>query len=553
MPLRVIVWEIPYIIRPVHYLTRILLLMMTRPALLLFAGCLLSLLSWGQSQTPNQPNIILIMADDLGFSDLGCYGSEIQTPNLDRLAREGLRMTQFYNTAKCTQSRAMMLSGLYHQQTDNLTRRDNNVTLAEVLRTAGYRTIMSGKWHLGNWESERDVPNNRGFDRYFGFLNGASNFFTGRDYGSDQNYMRLDTAVYEAPNDFYTTDQFTDFAIEEVAQAARQNRPFFLYLAHNAPHYPLQAPEENIEKYRGKYAMGWDSLRQKRYRRMQQLKIIDPRWPLSPRDTLAPAWASLKTAQQQKEQALMEVYAAMIDRLDQQIGRLLDQLDASGVADNTLIMFLSDNGGCPFDANRGPLKPPGPASSSRTYDTEWAQVSNTPFRRYKQWIHEGGIATPMIVRWPGEIDANTLSSVPGQILDLMPTLLEAAGAAYPRQFKDRTLLPAEGVSLLPSWRGDTLRRERPMFWEYEGSRAVREGDWKLVGERGRPWELYNLQEDRTEMDNQIDQNAQRARKMINEYNRWAQRTGGRTTEAAMQMPVNQQDRYLYEDEVRERP
>ncbi len=494
------------------------------------------------------------MADDLGFSDLGCYGSEIQTPNLDRLAREGLRMTQFYNTAKCTQSRAMMLSGLHHQQTDDLTRRDNNVTLAEVLQTAGYRTIMSGKWHLGNWKDEQDVPNNRGFDCYFGFLNGASNFFTGRDYGSGQNYMRLDTAVYKAPDDFYTTDRFTDFAIEEVAQAARQNQPFFLYLAHNAPHYPLQAPEENIEKYRGKYAMGWDSLRQQRYRRMQRLKLIDPRWLLSPRDSLAPAWASVPTAQQQKEQNLMEVYAAMIDRLDQQIGRLLDQLDTSGVAGNTLIMFLSDNGGCPFDANHAPLTPPGPASSSRTYDTEWAQVSNTPFRRYKQWIHEGGIATPMIVRWPGEIAANTLSSAPGQILDLMPTLLDAAGVAYPRQFEERTLLPTEGVSLLSSWRGDSLRREQPMFWEYMGSRAVREGDWKLVGERGRAWELYNLREDRTEMNNLVDDNAQRAETMISKYDRWAQRIGGRTTEAAVQMPVNRQDRYLYEDEkLKEQP
>ena len=528
--------------------------MTTRFILLLSAGCLLSLFSRGQSQPPNQPNIILIMADDLGFSDLGCYGSEIQTPNLDRLAREGLRMTQFYNTAKCTQSRAMMLSGLHHQQTSNLTRRANNVTLAEVLQAAGYRTIMSGKWHLGNWKSEQDVPNNRGFDRYFGFLNGASNFFTGRDYGSGQNYMRLDTAVYEAPGDFYTTDRFTDFAIEEVAQAARQNQPFFLYLAHNAPHYPLQAPEEDIKKYRGKYAMGWDSLRQQRYRRMQRLKLIDPRWPLSPRDSLAPAWASVPTAQQQKEQNLMEVYAAMIDRLDQQIGRLLDQLDTSGVAGNTLIMFLSDNGGCPFDANHAPLKPPGSASSARTYDTEWAQVSNTPFRRYKQWIHEGGIATPMIVRWPGEIAANTLSSAPGQILDLMPTLLEAAGATYPQRFGDRALLPTEGVSLLASWRGDTLRREQPMFWEYQGSRAVREGDWKLVGERGRAWELYNLREDRTEMNNLVDDNAQRAETMISKYDRWAQRIGGRTTEAAVQLPVNRQDRYLYEDEkLKEQP
>ena len=517
------------------------------------AGCVLLLFLAGcqSKMVEQQPNIILIMCDDMGFSDLGCYGSEIQTPNLDRLAAEGLRMTQFYNTAKCTESRAIMLSGLYHQQTDELSRRDNNITIAEALQAAGYQTMMSGKWHLGNWQEERDTPNRRGFDRYFGFLNGAINFYTGKDYGSGQNYMRLDSAVYEVPDDFYATDQFTDFAVEEVAQAARNDEPFFLYLAYNAPHYPLQAPEENIRKYRGTYTIGWDSLRQQRYQRMQQLGLIDQQWPLTPRDTLAPTWSSLAAEQQQEEQALMEVYAGMIDRLDQQIGRLLDQLDASGIADNTLIMFLSDNGGCPFDANRAPNAAPGPVTGLRTYDTEWAQASNTPFRKYKQWIHEGGISTPMIVRWPGKVEPNTLSSLPGQILDLMPTLLEAAGTTYPQQFQGRTLLPAEGVSLLSAWQGDTLVRDQPMFWEYRGSRAVRTGDWKLVGERGGPWELYNLQEDRTEMNNLITQFPERAEQMIAQYDTWAQRIGGRTTEEAMQMPLNQQDRYLYEEEKEE--
>ena len=509
--------------------------------LLFFGGC--------QSKgIDSRPNIVLIMSDDLGFSDLGCYGSEIQTPHLDRLAAQGLRMTQFYNTAKCTQSRAMMLSGLYHQQTDDLTRRDNNVTLAEVLREAGYRTIMSGKWHLGHWQDERDTPNNRGFDRFFGFLNGAVDFYTGLDYGSGVNYLRLDSSVYEAPPGFYTTDGFTDFAVQEIARAASEEQPFFLYLAHNAPHFPLQAPEENVRKYQGRYAAGWDRLRQERHQRMLQLGVVQPQWPLAPRDTLTPAWSGLTATQQQDEQKLMEVYAGMIDRLDQQIGRLLDQLEASGVADNTLVMFLSDNGGCPFDANHTPNLDPGPPSSGRTYDTEWAQVSNTPFRRYKQWIHEGGIATPMIVRWPGQVTANSMSAVPGQLLDLMPTLLAAASAVYPQQYQDRVVLPAEGVNLLPVWQGDTANRPQPLFWEYEGSRAMRDGDWKLVGERGGPWELYNLREDRTELDNRITELPDRAQQMMEQYNAWAQRVGARTSEEAMRMPINQQDRYLYEGE-----
>ena len=513
---------------------------------LLFAGLILSACSG--TQVDRRPNIVLILCDDMGFSDLRCYGSEIQTPHLDRLAAEGLRMTQFYNTAKCTQSRAMMLSGLHYQQTDELTRSDNNVTLAEVLRTAGYQTIMSGKWHLGRWTEEQGTPTQRGFDHYFGFLGGAINFYTGLDYATGRNFMREDTSVYTVPSDFYATDQFTDFAIQEVAQAAQHDAPFFLYLAYNAPHFPLQVPEENSQKYQGHYGGGWDSLRQVRYRRMQHLGLIEERWSLAPRDTLVPAWTSLSPQQQQEEQALMEVYAGMIDRLDQQIGRLLDQLETLGVADNTLVMFMSDNGGCPFDANRTPTVAPGPVSSLRAYDTEWAQVSNTPFRKYKQWIHEGGITTPMIIRWPTQVMSNTISSEPGTFLDMMPTLLEAAGTAYPAAFENRSLLPPEGISLLPLWRNDTLRRQRPMFWEFWGSRAVRDGDWKLVAERGGPWELYNLREDRTESTNLMNERPARAKRMVTQYDEWAQRVGALTAEESRQRPLNQQDRYLYEEE-----
>ena len=515
----------------------------------LMSACLLLMLTGCYSkQADTRPNIVLIMADDMGYSDLGSYGSEIQTPNLDRLANEGMRMTQFYNTAKCTETRATMLTGLYFQQSDNLLQSDNNVTLAEVLKEGGYQTIMSGKWHLGNWEEEVDTPNKRGFDHYFGFLCGAVNFFTGLDYGTNRNYMRLDQEVYEVPEDFYSTDAFTDYALNQVSEASQQEDPFFLYLAYNAPHYPLQAPEENIQKYRGRYQMGWDKLREQRLEKMRTLGLIDDQWQLSVRDTLAPSWESLSEDEQREEQQLMEVYAGMVDRLDQQVGRLLNRLDSLGIADNTLVMFLSDNGGCPFDANRTPNLAPGPAESLRTYDTEWAQASNTPFRKYKQWIHEGGIATPMIIRWPDHISPNSLNEQPGQILDLMPTLMEITGASYPQEYQGHNVLPMEGVSLLPIWQGNTLKRERPLFWEYRGSRALRDGDWKMVGERGGPWELYNLAEDRTEMNNLIDQYPDRAAQMMKVFDEQAERIGANTTEEALAMPLNQQDRYLYEEE-----
>ncbi|MEK6479731.1 arylsulfatase [Catalinimonas sp. 4WD22] len=517
-------------------------------SLLIWSGCS-SLKEEATATTASEkPNIILIMADDMGYSDLGCYGSEINTPNLDRLAAEGMRMTQFYNTAKCTETRATLLTGLYHQQTDNLNRTDNNVTLAEVLREGGYQTILSGKWHLGHWQEERDTPNQRGFDHYFGFLCGAIDFFTGLDYGSGVNYMRKDTVEYEAPEDFYATDAFTEYAIEEVSQASQNEHPFFLYLAYNAPHYPLQVHDEYIQKYEGIYDIGWDSLRTARYQRMQEMGIVHADWALTPRDSIAPAWASLSPAQKEEEQLLMATYAGMIDRLDQQIGLLLDQLDKLGIAENTLVMFMSDNGGCPYDANRTPNVAPGPEESARTYDTEWAQASNTPFRKYKQWIHEGGISSPMIIRWPEKVEANTFSDSPGQIVDIMPTLIEVAGTTYPQGYQGRNLLPPEGMSLLPIFEGNSLSREKPMFWEYRGSRAIREGDWKLVGERGRGWELYDLSQDRSEMNDLSAQYPERVSAMISKYDQWAERIGGKTTEEAIEMPVNQQDRYLYEDE-----
>ncbi len=497
----------------------------------------------GEIEGDERPNILLIMADDMGFSDIGCYGGEINTPNLDKLAEEGMRFTQFYNIAKSSPTRAELLTGLYHQQV-NLSKSNNNVTLAEVLKSAGYSTLMSGKWHLGN------RPVARGFDRYFGFLSGAINFFTGEDYATGKNLMRLGRKPYDVPDDFYSTDAFTDYALQFLNERD-EDKPFFLYLGHNAPHFPLQVPQEEIDKYRGRYSMGWDKLRQKRYQRMKKLGIIKPKWDLSERDPIVPPWEYLSQEEKAEEQLLMATYAAMIDRMDQQIGRLMDYLDQQGIADNTIVIFLSDNGACPYDHNyRTPSLMPGPAEAYRTYDSEWANVSNTPFRLYKKWVHEGGISTPLIVRWPGVVEPGSITRKPAQLIDIMPTLLEAAGTSYPDTYKGHSILPMEGKSLMPLLKGNEYTPRQPMFWIYDGHRAVRKDQWKLVGERGKPWELYNIQKDRTEMNDMAEEHPTLVQELETLYNRWAERTGASTNAEAIKMEPHTQDRYFDYDRER---
>jgi arylsulfatase len=497
---------------------------------------------------PSRPNIVLIMVDDMGFSDLGCYGSEISTPHLDKLASEGTLMTQFYNTAKCTESRSILLSGLYHQQTNNLRRSDNNLTIAELLKSAGYRTIMSGKWHVGDWHQESNTPNERGFDEYFGFLAGAIDFYTGLDFATGVNFMRRNREVYRAGEGFYSTRDFTDFAIAQIDSSLETSQPFFLYLGHNAPHFPLQVPQAYIDKYRNTYMLGWDSLRKQRLARMQQLGMVEESWQLSPRDSLAPAWESLSPDEKAEEDLLMGTYAGMIDYLDEQIGRLTDYLEQRGIAEETLVVFLSDNGGCPYDFNRIPDMPPGPALSKRSYDTEWAQVSNTPFRNYKQWIHEGGIATPMIVKWPGVVEAGRIDHEAAQILDLLPTLLDAADVTFPDSLPDKRLLLPEGQSILALLSGADWQREKPLFWEYRGSRAIRDGRWKLVGERGGPWELYDLEQDRSETTDLAARHPEKCEEMRLLYEAWAARVGASSSAEAEKMPLNRQDRYFFPEE-----
>ncbi|MEP0842875.1 MAG: arylsulfatase [Phycisphaerae bacterium] len=488
-----------------------------------------------QTTPPRRPNIILIMADDMGFSDLGCYGSEIATPNLDRLAGGGLRFTQFYNTARCCPTRAALLTGLYAHQAGvghMVSSRpqpgyrgflnEKCVTLAEALKQGGYRTYMAGKWHVG--EQRPHWPVDRGFERYFGLVSGGSNYFR-RD---PERIMARDDQPYEPPAEgFYMTDAFTDAAIGFI-QEHDGRQPFFLYLAYTAPHWPLHALPADIERYKGKYLKGWDVLRAERHARQIEMGLVDKRWLLTPRPVgrNTPAWADVPEAQRAAWDLKMAVYAAQIDRMDQNIGRLLQTLAASGHDQNTLILFLSDNGGCAESIDRGkPGEPPGGKDSFLSYGVAWANASNTPFRLYKHWVHEGGIATPLIAHWPGVIKPGGITDQVGHVIDLMATCLDAARVEYPKTYAGREIAPLEGKSLVPVFEGRRREGHAYLFWEHEGNRAVRQGQWKLVAQHGKPWELYDLQADRTELNDLADQHPQRVKEMAAQYEAWARRAG----------------------------
>ena len=445
------------------------------------------------AQADERPNIILIMADDLGFSDLGCYGSEIETPNLDALAAGGLRFTQFYNTAKCHSSRVSLLTGLYCDQAGGA-KLSRGATIAEVLSDAGYFTAMVGKWHLSK------QPTDFGFDRYWGHLSGATNFFTG------DGTFRLNGEEWKVPetlNDrpFYTTDANIDFALEFLDEAGKGDKPFLLYTAFNAPHYPLQAPEQAVQKYDGRYDCGWDQLRIQRHRRQLDSGLLPAKWQLSPRPDHVPAWDSLSDEERQWEADRMEVFAAMVDVVDQNVGRLVSSLKARGIFDNTLILFCSDNGACPFERTRGRYLKPWDPKSYWTYDASWAHAGNTPFRLYKQNQHEGGISSPLIVHWPEGLKtaSGSITRQPGHLIDFMATFIELSGATYPEQIGDRQIDPLQGKSLLPIFRGETRQPHETLYFHFGTDRALRQGPWKLVSAKLGKWELYNLDEDRTEL------------------------------------------------------
>ena len=515
-----------------------------------------------------RPNVVLIMVDDMGFADLGCYGGEIETPNIDGLAAGGVRFSQFTNGARCCPTRASLLTGLHPHQTGigHMTNPPNRkrpaeptayqgylnrrcATIAELLKPAGYATLMAGKWHLGFHHQDR-WPRQRGFDRYFGCIAGATRFFL----PEHPRGMTLDNTAIDKPESttdepFYTTDAFTDYAIRFVrAHTGSEravgeledlsSRPFFLYLAYTAPHWPLQAFEDDIARYRGKYKIGWDKLRQQRYQRQIEIGLIKPEWKLSPRPAEVPAWDSLNEQQQDEMDLKMAVYAAMVDRVDQNIGKLVASLKKQKLFDDTLILFLSDNGACHEGGilGRGEFRDVERRNrqAANSYGEAWANAGSTPFRLYKSNAHQGGSATPLIAHWPKGIGPRKeWQDTPGHITDIVPTLLELAGANYPETMHGNPLPPLEGKSLVPAFAGEAIPRERPIGLEHQGNAFVLKGDWKLVGKGhiGREqadkegWQLYNLADDRTELNNLSSSHPEERDAMIKEWNAWAGRVG----------------------------
>ena len=539
--------------------------------LFLASGCLLG----GPSATaaPAKPNILLILADDLGWSDIGCYGGEIQTPNLDALAKGGVRFTQFYNSARCCPTRASLLTGLYPHQAGvgsmtadrgpqfpgyRGTLQPSTVTLAEVLRDAGYRTYMVGKWHLRN--DKTDVkPTDRGFDEFYGMLGGYNSCWQEQPFYTRWPAGRTPRAYTSAkgdqPGTFYSTDAFADYALDFIGEARQEAKPFFLYLAFKAPHFPLHAPEADIAKYEAMYfAKGWDAIRKERLARQKDLGLVPKDLALTPRSGVPPkshakpspyagkdnpAWSSLPEDRRRDLARRMAVYAAMVDRLDIAVGRVVKDLEQHGQLDNTLILFLSDNGACwewdplGFDVSSSPknvlhtgddLKTVGGPVSYISYGSAWANAGNTPWRLYKHFSHEGGIRTPMIVHWPAGMEARgEFRPQTGHIIDVMPTLVAVSGAKYPAERNGVKVQPMEGRSLLPALVNQPISRAAPLFFEHEGSRAVRDGQWKLVSLSGDAWELYDLEADPTEMNNLITQQPARAKELTQQWEAWARR------------------------------
>jgi arylsulfatase len=520
------------------------------------------------AQRPARPNIILVLADDLGFSDLGCYGSEIATPNLDKLAATGLRFTQFYTTPRCCPTRASLLTGVYpHQAGVGAMMEDRGIpgyrgqlsdhclTIAEELRLAGYHTAMAGKWHVCHihfdgkrqlnfesdtpfWDNKSNWPLQRGFDDYFGGIHGVTSYY------DPFALVRGNTPIRAEGTNFYYTDAITDAAVADVEKYYGGDEPFFLYVAYSAPHWPLQAPAEEIAKYRQRYMAGWDVIRTNRYQRQIALGLIDKSWPMSPRDERVSAWENVHDKEWEANR--MATYAAMVEHMDRGIGRILAKLKDKGIDKNTLVLFFSDNGGCaeliqpdwydvpgktrdgrPVHVGNGDHTVfAGPDDVWQSYGVPWANVSDTPFRLYKHFVHEGGIATPFIVSWPAVIQQHgTITRSLGHVTDLMATFLEVAGARHPSSYQGRRILPLEGESLLPLLKGRQRHDRSPIFWEHEGNRAVRSGKWKLVSRYPHDWELYDMESDRTELHDVSAQHSDKVKELSSLYERWAQRCG----------------------------
>jgi arylsulfatase A-like enzyme len=495
----------------------------------------------GQSE---KPNIVLILADDLGFSDLGSFGSEIKTTNLDKLAANGLRLTQFYNSGRCCPSRASLLTGLYPHQAgvgDMVQDKgsaayqgylnENSVTIAQLLKTAGYHTIVSGKWHVGLVPSA--LAHNRGFDHSFTLQNNGSSYFNSEPIYNDGRkvtFLLDGKEIQRQESSKYLTQAITDFAVQSLDKVKDDINPFFLYLAYNAPHWPIQALPEDIARYKGKYLQGWDSVRAARFQKQKELGIISKEWTLSERYENAPDWSSLSPAEKEHWDTRMAIYAAMVDRMDHCIGEVLEKLKQLKKDENTLILFISDNGGSgdtvkQWDYVTQKNGEPGSVASIDSYDPPWGNVSNTPFKLFKKNTHEGGVASPFIAYFPGTLKPGTISHQVAHLTDIMPTFLDLAGIKYPSEFNGKRLVPAEGRSLKYLFGNPQLTKPKTIFWEHEGSRAVRQNDWKLVAEINQPWELYDLKKDRTETHNLANQYSEKVLELQKEWLEWSRKVG----------------------------
>ncbi len=525
-----------------------------------------------------RPNIIIMMSDDMGYSDIGCYGGEIDTPALDALAADGMRFSQFYNTGRCCPTRASLLTGLYAHQAGighmmgdyglpayQGDLNDQCATIAEVLRPAGYRCYLSGKWHITPYrEKELENPDTsnwplqRGFDRFYGTIHGAGSFFDPNSLTRDNTYITPDNDPEYQPETYYYTDAISDNTVTYIRDHAANHadKPFFAYVSYTAAHWPMHALPQDIAKYEGKYDTGYAPVRDGRLAKLKELGLLSDDWQPAP---MVGDW----DAQEDKvwEAACMEVYAAMVDNMDQGIGRIVAELKTQGMLDNTLILFLQDNGGCaeifgrnvtvgpqerpdaptlapmgkdelqtemipPQSRDGYPLRRgkvmPGPAETQIGYGRNWANISNTPFREYKHYVHEGGIATPLVAHWPkGIAGKNLWHHTPTHLIDLMATAIDLGQASYPT---DKT--PVEGTSLRPAFETKPIERGKPLYWEHEGNRAVRDGKWKLVAKGVKsPWELYDMEKDRTEMNNLAKAQPEVAAKMAQQYETWAAERG----------------------------
>lgn len=491
-------------------------------------------------------NIIVILADDMGYSDIGCYGGEIQTPNIDSLGNAGIRFTQFYNSSRCCPSRASLLTGVYSHNTgmgwmtaSNLgepgyTGDLNNqcITIPQLLKKGGYQTYMSGKWHVTHEEftkenaSKHNWPLQRGFDRFFGTIKGGGDYF-------DPPSLTVDNQQIDAPKGFYYTDAISDSAAAYINyhHQKHQGSPFFMYVAYTAPHWPLHAKPEDIKKYMGKYMKGWDSLRVERYLRMLELGILDTNAMLPVRDPEVPSWESQSDEEKKWWDMRMAIYAAQMDCMDKGIGRITKTLKTTSQFENTIILFLSDNGACdeaiPDLAKSKKFEDLGTKKSFETYRKPWANYSNTPFRYYKSTEYEGGIRTPLIISWPQHVKAPFISNQIGHIVDFFPTFMDIAKVEYPESFDGKELTPLQGKSLIPLIEGHN-RECAPLFWEHEACRAVRQGDWKLVSLPGDSpdykgeWELYNLAKDPTETNNLAEEHPDKLKEISKLWNTWAE-------------------------------